>query len=245
MQGKGDHMAVVLSMWRRKCYQPALTLLASACCDAPPLAPVAPATAAPAAGGSSGDVGTGCRLGGREEALSRAGNLLERAAIVELFAGDAAVARLERALQVESRAVARRCAPGAEGGEDVGEGEGTGQTNKGEADMAGGGAEKGGAECGGGEDVDEERGRDGEGGEGGQGGGVAVPAAAGMRLQLDGVDVSGVKKLVGLKVSEETKIAALGKLMAKEPRLLHLLGPLDHQAQIVWDFEQGREAFSG
>jgi len=38
------------------------------------------------------------------------------------------------------------------------------------------------------------------------------------------VDISGVKKMLGLKVSELTKTAALGKLMCKEPRLLVLLG---------------------
>ena len=62
---------------------------------------------------------------------------------------------------------------------------------------------------------------------------------------LEGVDVSGVKKVLGLKAAEETKIRALGKLMLKDPRLLALVGQEQQALQLAWDIENGRATFGG
>lgn len=45
-----------------------------------------------------------------------------------------------------------------------------------------------------------------------------------LKRKLDGVDLNGVKRIVDMKVAEETKMKALAKLFVREPRLVDLLG---------------------
>ena len=58
-----------------------------------------------------------------------------------------------------------------------------------------------------------------------RGGVEQEPEGAGgdLREKFDGVDLNGVKRIVGMKVADETKMKALAKLFEKEPRLLALI----------------------